>query len=179
MSKLWLHHQRSYIRIFDIIDIWGISDHYLVFPYESNWGVPLKLTSCAATSRWIRHFASRTDQPSSHWWLEKDVSSGQWFGHIQRMNSQHIPRRVYFWNALHGRWRPGRPKTSWRDTIQTSYRRISSKWIWFGQWKRQKSLQRIAEFGSSNHVTHVRQQVQECPILSSSSTVVKKYKRKT
>ena len=35
------------------------------------------------------------------------------------MDSQHIPSRTYFWYPLHGRRRPGRPKTSWRSRYHT------------------------------------------------------------
>ena len=41
---------------------------------------------------------------------------------------QHIPRRVYLRNPLHGRRRPGRPETSWRDTIQKDIPQIDLVW---------------------------------------------------
>ena len=80
---------------------------------------------------WFHHVSkieirSRTGQPQLLMVIRKRRL--QWFGHIQRMDSQPIPRRVYFWNPLHGKQRPDRSKTSWRDTIQTDILQMNLAW---------------------------------------------------
>ena len=76
--------------------------------------------------------------PSSHWWLEKDVSSG-----LAIYNAW--TASIFLEEFISGiPFMEGEDQAGPRPHGKIPYRRISSKWIWFGQWKRQKLLQRIA-----------------------------------
>ena len=86
-----------------IIDIWVISGHYQVFPHETNWGVPSKLSSCASGNfassdqKWpqiyfLPHNMARGSQSDQHAWVLLS-----WYGRVIE----------YKWKRL---FDPGDPK---------------------------------------------------------------------
>ena len=42
----------------------------------------------------------------------------QWFGHLQHMDNNRIPKRLYQWKPTHGKCRSARPRTTWKHVIQ-------------------------------------------------------------
>ena len=52
----------------------------------------------------------------------------QWFGHLQRMDSNRIPKRLYQWTPTHGKRRCGRPRTTWKNVIQRDLRKLGTEW---------------------------------------------------
>ena len=52
----------------------------------------------------------------------------QWFGHLQRMDNNRIPKRLYQWTPTHGKRRPGRPRTTWKNVIQRDLRKLGTEW---------------------------------------------------
>ena len=81
--------------------------------------------------RWSQHISnncirSKTKQPQLTSVIRKRRL--QWFGHLQRMNQDRIPKRLYLWKPTHGRCKPGRPKTSWRDVIHRDISRLDLGW---------------------------------------------------
>ena len=52
-----------------------------------------------------------------------DISVNQlkWYGHVQRMNEERLPKQVLNW-APHGRRKRGRPRKSWREGIDREIR---------------------------------------------------------
>ena len=59
---------------------------------------------------------SRTRQPQLTAVIRKRRL--QWFGQIQRMDMDRIPKKLYLWKPAHGKRKPGRPKTFWQAVIQ-------------------------------------------------------------
>ena len=52
----------------------------------------------------------------------------QWFGHVQRMDIDCIPKKVYTWKPVHGNCRPGRPKMSWKEVIKKDINKVECGW---------------------------------------------------
>ena len=52
----------------------------------------------------------------------------KWFGHLLRMDSNRIPKRLHLWKPSHGRRRRGRPRTKWIDVIQRDLRNLGFGW---------------------------------------------------
>ena len=42
----------------------------------------------------------------------------KWFGHIQRMPRNRLPKKLLEWEPSNGATKPGKPKTTWKDTIK-------------------------------------------------------------
>jgi hypothetical protein len=62
-----------------------------------------------------------------------------WYGHVKRMEEEHLPMQLLVWNAG-GRRRRGRPRTTWKQDIVTS---VAERDIQEGDWmdrKRWKTL---------------------------------------
>ena len=61
---------------------------------------------------WSQHnsntISTRTTQPQLTSVVRKRRL--QWFDHVQRMDMDRIPKKVYTWKPVHGKRRPGRPK---------------------------------------------------------------------
>ena len=74
-----------------------------------------------------KHIRSVTKQPQQTNLIRNHRL--KWFGHLLRMDSNRIPRRLHLWKPSHGRRRRGRPRTKWIDVIQ----RISVTWDLAGQ----------------------------------------------
>ena len=51
----------------------------------------------------------------------------QWFGHLQPMDNNRIPKRLYQWTQTHGKRRSGCPRTTWKNVIQNDLRRLSTE----------------------------------------------------
>ena len=48
----------------------------------------------------------------------------KWFGHLLRMDSNRIPKRLHLCKPSHGRRRRGRPRTKWTDVFQSDLRNL-------------------------------------------------------
>ena len=80
---------------------------------------------------WSQHISNntirdRTKQPQLTAIIRK--RRPKWFCHLQRMDMNRIPKQLYFWKPTHGRRKPGRPRTTWRDVIQRDITRLDSEW---------------------------------------------------
>ena len=111
--------------------------------------------------KWFQHIRNqdirdKTNQPQ----LTKVIRKRRlpWFGHVQRMEKARLPLTLYGWTPTHGR-REGRQGRPVRTALGETWMLCSLD----GPWRRLKLLQEIAEFG---HMSYVRQQVQECTMLS-------------
>jgi len=60
------------------------------------------------------------------------LNSLRWFGHVQRMEENRIPKRVLYMNLWTTRFR-GRPKNRWQDEVR------EDRWIVGGGGWREKS----------------------------------------
>ena len=81
---------------------------------------------------WSQHVTnntirSRTKQPQLSSVIRKRRL--QWFGHLQRMDMNRIPRKLYHWKPTHGKRRAGRPKTSWTQVIQKDISILNFGWL--------------------------------------------------
>ena len=82
--------------------------------------------------RYVMEFASNkcvhslTKQPA----LSNNIRKHrlQWFGHLQRMDNNRIPKRLYQWTPTHGKLRSGRRRTTWKNVIQRDLRRLGIEW---------------------------------------------------
>jgi len=45
------------------------------------------------------------------------------------MENDRIPKQLYLWKPTHGRRKPGRPRTSWRDVIQRDITKLDFGWF--------------------------------------------------
>ena len=52
----------------------------------------------------------------------------QWFGHLQRMNVTRLPLNLYRWTPYHGKRKPGRPRTTWKDVIKLDLDSLMTGW---------------------------------------------------
>ena len=52
----------------------------------------------------------------------------KWFGHLLRMDSNRIPKRLHLWKPSHRRRRRGQPRTKWIDIIQRDLRNLGFGW---------------------------------------------------
>ena len=52
----------------------------------------------------------------------------QWFGHLQRMDVNRLPLKMYRWMPTHGKRKPGRPRTTWRDVITRDLDTLLTGW---------------------------------------------------
>ena len=66
---------------------------------------------------------SRTKQPHLTAVIRK--CRLQWFGHLQRMDVDRIPKKLCFWKPSHGK---RRPKTSWHEVIQRDISKLDMGW---------------------------------------------------
>ena len=52
----------------------------------------------------------------------------QWFGHVQRMDNTRLPLKLYRWTPTHGKRKPGRPRTTWKDVIRRDIDSVFPGW---------------------------------------------------
>jgi hypothetical protein len=55
------------------------------------------------------------------------LSRLRWFGHVQRMEENRIPKRVLYMNLGRMRLR-GRPRNRWQDEVREDGRIVSGEW---------------------------------------------------
>ena len=104
-----------------------------------------------------KHIRSVTKQPQ----LTNLIRNRRlkWFGHLLRMDSNRIPKRLHLWKPSNGRQRRGRPRTKWIDVIQRDLRNLGFGWtIEVQRWQLKTAL-----FGG---FSPVRQPVQICMMLT-------------
>ena len=80
---------------------------------------------------WSQHISnntirSRTKQPQLTSVIRRRRL--QWFGHVQRMDMDRIPKKAYTWKPVHGKRRPGRPKMSWKEVIKKDINKLECGW---------------------------------------------------
>ena len=44
------------------------------------------------------------------------------------MDKNRLPNKLYHWKPTHGKRRPGRPKTAWKDVIQKDIAKLDLGW---------------------------------------------------
>ena len=51
----------------------------------------------------------------------------RWFGHVRRMGEDRFPRKALAWRPG-GRRQRGRPKTTWRSTLEKDFKEGGLSW---------------------------------------------------
>ena len=85
----------------------------------------------------------------------------RWFGHVARMPSERLPKKLLQWKPAHGKRSRGRPRKSWLDCVKEDYKtatgsnpNIGDMIISAGDRKEWRTLaglrQRVPEAGHSN-----------------------------
>ena len=98
MRKLQVFHNRCLRRFYGIFCSKVISNQELY-----------KKTSCKSVVQEIRYRLMR------------------WLGHVLRMDQQRIPNVAPKWTPS-GRWKPGKPKTTWRKTTTSELSELNLSW---------------------------------------------------
>ena len=80
----------------------------------------------------------------------------QWFGHLQRMDVTRLPLKLYRWIPYHGKRKPGRSRTTWKDVIKRDLDSLMTGW----------TLEEAEVAARDRKIWgYVRQQVHRCTML--------------
>jgi len=77
----------------------------------------------------------------------------RWFGHVQRMEENRIPKRVLYMNLGTVRLR-GRPRNRWQDEVREDGR-IIGKEGWQGKVHNREEWKKLLRMARNCHILHM------------------------
>jgi len=76
-----------------------------------------------------------------------------WFGHVQRMEENRIPKRVLYMNVGTTRFR-GRPRNRWQDEVREDGRIVGGEG-WQEKVHNREKLQNFLKIARNRHIAHM------------------------
>ena len=77
----------------------------------------------------------------------------RWFGHVQRMKGNRIPKRVVYMNLGTTRLR-GRPRNRWQDEVRENGRIVGGEG-WQEKVHNREGLKKLLRMASNGHILHM------------------------
>jgi len=77
----------------------------------------------------------------------------RWFGHVQRMEENRIPRRVLYMNLGTMRLR-GRPRNRWQDEVREDGRRVGAE-EWQENVHNREEWKRLLKMARNRRILHM------------------------
>ena len=76
-----------------------------------------------------------------------------WFGHVQRMEENRIPKRVLYMNLGTTRLR-GRPRNRWQDEVREDGRIVDGEW-WQEKFYTGEEWKKLLRTARNRHILHM------------------------
>jgi hypothetical protein len=81
----------------------------------------------------------------------KELNRLRWFGHVQRMEENRIPKRVLYMNLGTTRLR-GRPRNRWQDEVREGGRIVEG---WQGKVHNREEFKKLLRTARNHHILHM------------------------